>query len=616
MAHLRSPRPLLLAATLAAAFAAAPSHASRAHAPVRAASPDAAATRFHAMLDAEWQWQMADSPEWASELGDHRFDDRLNDNSRAAQARRDAHEREWLAALKRVDRAALRGEDVISLDDARLEAELDVERQQFPALRTRRISGIHGAHLHLPSLIRDTEVRNEADARHVLARLDAIPAHLANEIDWLREGKRLGWVTFKASLSQVPGEIDGMAGRPIDESPFFAPFAHLPAEVPADRAEALKAEARATIRDKVLPAYQDLKRVVVDELLPASPEKGNLSGYPDGAAIYRLAIRQQTTLSLSAETIHQTGLKEIARIRGEMDRVMKEAEFKGSFADFVKFVNSDPRFFYKTGDELLAGYRDIAKRVDPQLPGLFLQLPRTPYGIRPIPDYQGDGAAEFYSEGAADGSRPGWFNANVVAVAHRPKWEMEALFLHEGVPGHHLQISRALELDGLPMFRRTAEINAYVEGWALYAEGLGKDVGLYQDPYARFGRLRMEAWRAGRLVVDTGMHALGWSREQAIEWMITNTGVSREDSVAEIDRYLAWPAQALGYKLGELTILRLRDHARAELGDRFELRRFHQAILDHGALPLPVLERQVDAWIASERQRAAGAASAPANKAR
>lgn len=605
-----TPRPSALAASLALALAtlagAPPALAASATPAATAAATDAAA-RFHAMLDEEWDWRMRASPEQASQLGDRRFDDRLSDNSREGVARVEAHQRDWLARLQRVDRDALAGEDRVSLDDALLEASRDVERQRFPALRTRRLSAMGGAHLWLPSLVEDTPLRDEADARHLLARLAAMPAFVDHDIDWLREGKRLGWVTFRASLERVPGQIDGLLARPLDQSPLFAPFTRLPADLPADRAERLRAEAREVITRRVLPAFASLKRVVVDELLPASPENGALSAYPGGADVYRLAIREQTTLDLPPERIHQIGLAEVARIRGEMEAVMREVHFTGSFADFVRYLNTDPRFFYQTGDELLAGYRDIAKRVDPELPRLFMELPRAPYGVRAIPAYQGEDTPEFYSEAAADGSRPGWFNANVVAVAHRPKWEMEALFLHEAVPGHHLQISRARELSGLPMFRRADDINAYVEGWALYAEGLGTQVGLYRDPYARFGRLRMEIWRAARLVVDTGLHALGWSRQRAIDWMEERTGVSHADTVAEIDRYIAWPAQALGYKLGELQILALRDRAKAALGPGFDLRRFHQALLDHGALPLPVLSNQVDAWIASERSRLAAA---------
>jgi uncharacterized protein (DUF885 family) len=315
-------------------------------------------------------------------------------------------------------------------------------------------------------------------------------------------------------------------------------------------------------------------------------------------------MRQQTTLDVDAKQVHELGLAEMKRIRGETEAVMRELGFTGTFAEFVQRMNHDPKYFYGDAKDLLAGYRDIAKRVDPQLPRLFLTLPRTPYGIRPIPAYQGRNATEFYSGGAADASSPGWFNANVEALDSRPKWGMEALFLHEGVPGHHLQVSRAHELGELPMFRRVAGPNAYVEGWALYAESLGHELGLYDDPAAHYGQLHMEAFRAARLVVDTGIHALGWSREQAIDYMANEVGDARADAIEEVDRYYVWPAQALGYKLGQLKILELRKRAQAALGARFDLRAFHQELLDHGALPLPVLEQVIGDWIARTSAKA------------
>jgi uncharacterized protein (DUF885 family) len=560
--------------------------------------PGAEAARFHALLDAEWQWQMENHPEFATRVGDHRYDDRLGDASPAAIARREAHTREWLAALHAIRPDALADEDRVSYSFALQEAQLEVDYQRYPALRTRVISAMDGLQLSLPSLMRDTPIRTEEDARHALARLGAMPRRIAQDIALAREGKRLGWVTFKASLGEVPREIDGLLGRPLEENPLYDPFTRLPADMPAERRQALRDEAAKVLREQVFPAYVELRRVVVEELLPASPDSGAMSAYPDGAAIYKLEMREETTLDLDAGQVHAIGLAEMARIRGEIEQVMRELGFTGTFADFVAHMNADPKYFYTRADDLLAGYRDIAKRVDPQLTKLFVTLPRTPYGIRAIPAYQGVNATEFYSEGAADASSPGWFNANVTALSTRPKWEMEALFLHEGVPGHHLQISRAHELAQLPMFRRVAGPNAYVEGWALYSEGLGRELGLYTDPASHYGELRMEAFRAARLVVDTGIHALGWKREQAIDYMATQAGLARADAVEEIDRYYVWPGQALGYKLGQLKILELRKKARAALGERFDLRAFHQELLDHGALPLPVLEQVIDGWIA------------------
>ena len=282
---------------------------------------------------------------------------------------------------------------------------------------------------------------------------------------------------------------------------------------------------------------------------------------------------------------------------------MRTAAFTGSFAEFVAFLNTDPRFFLADGEALLARYRDIAKRVDPELPKLFAELPRAPYGVRAIPAHRGAGKSDYYTSPPGDGSGPGWFNANVVAIKTRPVWSMESLFAHEAVPGHHLQTARGLELKDLPMFRRDGGYIAYSEGWALYAETLGSELGLYRDAYSRFGHLQWQALRAARLVVDTGIHALGWQREEAIVWMSERTGISRDIVEPQVDRYYAWPGQALAYMIGELKIIELRDRARAALGPRFDIRRFHMAVLDGGPVPLAVLERAIANWISTERAR-------------
>jgi uncharacterized protein (DUF885 family) len=613
-------RPLALVVLAACAAAATTQPLATARTPLAPSPGDARrfhasleATRFRALLDNDWQWRMQQFPEWATALGDHRYDDKLRDASPEAVAQREQHAREHLKALKRVDAGALTGEDRISYDFALQDAQLAVDWQKYPAMRTRVLSAKEGVQLGLPAMMQDFPVRTELDARHALARLKAMPQRILQDIFWLREGKRLGWVTFKASLSQVPDQIDKLLAKPATETPLLAPFAHLPADMPAERQRALQDEAAATLQNEVAPAYLELRKVVVDELLPVSPEDGAMSAYPDGVEVYKLFMRGSTTLPLDAKAVHEIGLAEMARIHAQIDAVMKQAGFTGSYAEFADQLAHDPKYYYTNADDLLSGYRDIAKRVDPMLTRLFLTLPRTPYGIRPIPSYQGPNTVEFYSPAAADASTPGWFNANVIALASRPKWDMADLFLHEGVPGHHLQISRAHELVQLPMFRRAAQVNAYVEGWALYAESLGTELGLYDDPYAHYGYLRAQAWRAGRLVVDTGIHALGWTRAQAIDYLVDSGGLAREDATAEVDRYYVRPAQALGYKLGELKIQELRRKAHDTLGDRFDLRAFNQEIIDHGALPLPVLERVVGAWM--DRVRS-GAASPPIADAR
>ena len=404
-----------------------PGDARRFHATLEAA-------RFRTLLDSDWQWQMQQFPERATMVGDHRYDDKLTDASPEAVARREQHAREQLKALRHIDVDVLTGEDRISYDFALQDAQLAVDWQKYPAMHTRVISAKQGVQLGLPYMMNDFPVRNELDARHALARLKAMPQRIAQDLFWLREGKRVGWVTFKASLSQVPDQIDKLLAKPLTEQPLLAPFTHLPEDIPLDRRTALQDEAAAVLQTQVVPAFVELRKAIVDELLPASPEDGAMSAYPDGVEVYKLFVRGSTTLPLDANAVHEIGLAEMARIHAQIDAVMKQAGFKGSYAEFADQLGHDPKYYYTNADELLAGYRDIAKRIDPMLTRLFVTLPRTPYGIRAIPSYQGANTVEFYSPGAADASTPGWFNANTTALAQRPRWNMETLFLHEAVP--------------------------------------------------------------------------------------------------------------------------------------------------------------------------------------
>ncbi|PTT82074.1 DUF885 domain-containing protein, partial [Pelomonas sp. HMWF004] len=356
--------------------------------------------------------------------------------------------------------------------------------------------------------------------------------------------------------------------------------------------------------EQVYPAQRKLLAVLKDELLPKAPDSGAMASYPGGDKVYEALILRHVTLPLSAGDIHTTGLREVARLRSEMEKVKAEAGFDGDLQAFKKYLYSEPRFFNQSGEELLAGYREIAKRIDPELPKLFTQLPRSPYGIRGMPAYTGEGAADNYNGPALDGTTAGWFNANAIAFKRRPKWAMETLVAHETVPGHHLQISRQVELGELPNFRRQSQYSVFSEGWALYAETLGPQLGLYRDPYTRFGHLQAQMFRAARLVVDTGLHAQGWPRDKAIAYMIEQTGHDPVFMTAEVDRYLSQPGQALSYMMGKLKIQELRARAEAALGSKFDQRRFHMAVIDQGAMPLPLLEQRIDAWIAKEKGRA------------
>ena len=564
--------------------------------------PDPAETRrLHALFDAEWEWNMRTFPEWATYVGDHRYGDRLEDRSLEAEDAYFGHARERLARLASIDRAKLSAADRVSHDILVRDTRQWIERQAHPGLRTLALSAVGGPHMGFAELLRASPAGTEKDARNLVARMSAYPAVVDQVIARMRAGLAAGWVTHRPSLARVPAQIDGQLPEDAAKSPLYEPFTRLGRDLSEHERAELASAARHALRENVYPALQKLRRFIVDEYLPHAPDDGAMSAYPGGPAAYAYLVRARTTTDLDARTIHAIGQREVVRLRSGMEEQMKLAGFNGTFAEFVTYLNSDPRFFHPNAEALLTRYRDIAKRVDPELPKLFAQLPRAPYGIRAIPAHQGPDTMENYDSPALDGSRPGWFNANTTALERRPIWGMETLFAHEAVPGHHLQIARARELGDQPMFRRAGSYVAYVEGWALYAETLGDQLGLYTDPYSRFGHLQAQAWRAARLVIDTGIHALGWKRAQAIEWMAERTGMAQKTVESEVDRYYVWPAQALGYMIGELKIIELRDRARAALGDRFDIRRFHMAVLDTGAVPLAVLEQSIDEWIGAEK---------------
>jgi uncharacterized protein (DUF885 family) len=387
------------------------------------------------------------------------------------------------------------------------------------------------------------------------------------------------------------------------KSPFYRPFTHFPDGISAGDRASLQAEAQATIRDKLVPAYRKLQSYFVGEYLPKTRESIAATDLPDGKAYYDFLARYYTTTDLGAAQIHEIGLKEVARIRGEMEKVKAEAGFEGTMAEFFAYLRTDPKFFEKTPEALLERYRATAKRIDPELLKVFHVIPRQPYGVRPIPDnIAPDTTTAYYQPGASDGSRPGYYYVNLYKPETRPTWEMIPLTLHESVPGHHFQFARGLEMPDAPMFRKTAYFVAYGEGWGLYAERLGYDMGLYDDPYDHMGQLAYDMWRAVRLVVDTGMHSQGWSRDRAIQYFMDNSPKTRQDVVNEIDRYIGTPGQALAYKIGQMKISELRAKAARELGPKFDLRAYDDAVLETGSVPLDALERHIDAWIVAQKK--------------
>jgi len=463
---------------------------------------------------------------------------------------------------------------------------------------------MNGVQVGFGQLAGATPFRTARDYNDYVARLAAFPNQVEQLIALMKRGIETKWLPPAVPLRSVPAQIEGQIADDPTKSPFFEPFARVPKDIPTSEQARLVDSGKKAIIESLNPAFKKLLAFMKETYLPACRKDVGASSLPDGEAYYQHAIRRFTTTNLAAREIHEIGKQEVARIHKEMEGIVQKAGFKGSFQQFLTFLRTDPRFYYSKPDELVAGYSYIAKRADGKLPELFAELPRTPYGVKVIPDYEAPAqTTAYYQPSAADGSRAGLYMINTYKLDTRPKYEMEALTLHESVPGHHLQIARSQELKGLPDFRRNAGYTAYIEGWGLYAESLGTEMGFYADPYSKFGQLTYEMWRACRLVVDTGMHLFGWSRQQAIDFMKQNTAKTENDIIVEIDRYIVWPGQALAYKIGELKIKELRAKASKELGERFDVRRFHNAVLDDGALPLDLLERRIDEWIAAQKRK-------------
>jgi uncharacterized protein (DUF885 family) len=548
------------------------------------------------LLAEDWRDYRRRHPIAASLDGDRSGDDRWDDQSEAALADEDRHRRAVLARLEAIPRDALG-------DAGKLNRDL-YAGQLADALRGYELG------THLLALDPRDGVQTyaqyadqlpfacAADYASWLQRLDAYPRAVADAIALLREAvaRKLLWP--RASMERVPAQLDRLITE-ADRSPFYAPFARIAAPVAARDADALRERARDAVAQRVNPALRELRAFLVDVYLPAAPEAAGLTHLPGGDALYAYFARTHTTTDLTADAIHELGLREVARIRAGMEALAPQTGYRGSLQDVFAQLRADPANYYATGDALLHAYRAIAKRIDPELVRVFRTLPRLPYGVVPVPDALApDTTTAYYYPGALDGSRAGLYYVNLYRPEQRPIYEMMALSLHECVPGHHLQIALAQELHGVPDFRRASlAYTAYVEGWGLYAESLGDDMGLFDDAKSKFGALTYQMWRAVRLVVDTGIHARGWTRQRAVDYFLDNAAKTPLDVENEIDRYVTRPGQALAYKIGELKLRELRDRAQARLGARFDVRDFHAVVLEEGALPLDVLERRVSAWV-------------------
>ncbi len=565
-----------------------------------------ASERLEAYVDLFYDWVMFEHPEFATSIGHPEGHDRWTDNTLEGIAWREAETARALEALRSIDRAALTDEERLNYDLLLRDLELNVAGDRFPGkyLAINQMGGVQQNVARMLAIMQAGTVEQYED---VLARLRGVPALVDQTIVRLEKGLETGVTPPRVTLRDLPQQVRNLLVEEPLESPMLKAFNEFPADLPAAEQTRLRDEAVEVFRDQVAPAYRRLLAYVEETYLPGAREEIAMSALPDGEAWYALRVREMTTTDLNPRQIHEIGLAEVARIRAEMDRVIAESGFEGTFEEFTEFLRTDPRFYFETPEELLRAYRDIAKRADAELPALFRTLPRLPYGIVPVPAYaEKSQTTAYYERGSLEAGRPGRFFANTYDLPSRPSWEMEALTLHEAVPGHHLQIAIAQELEDLPWFRRFGGETAFIEGWGLYAESLGEEMGFYQDPYAKFGQLTYEIWRAIRLVVDTGMHALGWSRQQAIDYFRENTGKAEHDITVEVDRYIVWPGQALAYKIGELKIKELRAMAKQELGERFDLRAFHDRLLANGALPLSVLETHVEEWVTAQKAAADG----------
>jgi uncharacterized protein (DUF885 family)/ketosteroid isomerase-like protein len=555
-----------------------------------------AVSDLHTLFDAAWERDLAENPLAATYLGDPRYNDRWPDLSPAALEHSHELDLKVLADLARIPRASLPAAEQLNYDLFEREYRNRIDVYPFkPALFSFTHRESVSVANEVAELINFDSVKKYEDW---VARLRHFGAYADQNIALLQEGLRERRTQPLSVMSRVPSQIaQQLVGRP-DDSPFFEPLRDFPASIDAAERERLSAAARAAIAEVVIPAYRRMDRFFAKDFLPKLRKTDGVWDTTDGEAYYQNRIRYHTTTSLTADEIHEIGLREVARIRGEMDRIIAAVGFKGSFQDFVNDLRTDPRFYYKTGDELFEAYLAVSKRIDPELVKLFGKLPRTPYGVRAIPMTSAPNTTTaYYQPPSIDGKRAGYYYVNLYRPEVRPKYEMEVLSVHEAVPGHHLQIALALEQGALPLFRRNAGYTAYVEGWGLYAESLGEDLGLYTDPYSKFGQLTYDMWRAVRLVVDTGIHHKHWTRQQAIDYFKANAAKTEADIVNEVDRYISWPGQALAYKIGQLKIRALRTEAEQQLGSRFDVREFHDTVLASGAVPLDVLEQGVHAWI-------------------
>jgi len=557
------------------------------------------------LVDAYFEEQLKLNPLLATSIGDPRYNDRFEVTiSPEWRARDEKLERDYLERLKSIDSTRLSGQDALTYEIFKSARERKIEGFRFPGhlVPVNQFYSVPNSFAQLGSGNGLHPFKTAKDYEDFLKRVNGFVAWTDQAIVNMREGIAKGYTLPKVLVERTLPQLAAQLVEKPEDSLYWGPIANLPGSFTEAERQELTAAYRGAITNQVIPSYRRLHDFLRDEYLPKARTSVGLDALPDGKAWYEYNVRNITTTGYTPAQIHELGLREVERIHGEMRKVMQQVGFEGTLDDFFRFLNNDERFVHPSREALVAGYVDIKNRVDPQLPKLFEILPNADYEVRAVEPFREKSAAGGqYQAASEDGSRPGIFYANAYNLKARPKWAMEALSLHEGNPGHHFQISIQREQKNLPRFRRFGGYTAYSEGWGLYAESLGPELGVYKDPYQYFGRLEGELFRAIRLVVDTGLHSKGWTREQVLEYIDANSATSDARRIAETERYIAIPGQAVAYKIGQLKISELRERAERELGDRFDVRKFHTAGLADGALPLDVLEAKIDRWIAAQK---------------
>ncbi len=568
---------------------------------IEATADDAAGEALHELFAEYFERELELNPLSATFVGDDRYNDRLaNFLGPEHQAASLAFEQEYLARLLEIDRRALNAQDQLSYDLFKLNRELAIESDQFPGhlQPINQFGSFMSNFVRLGSGNSVHPFQTVKDYEDWLSRVDDFVVLADQAVENMREGMQAGIVQPRILMEKALPQLESQLVDEVEDSGFFNPIGNMPESFSEEDRVRLTAAFGDAIANKIIPAYQRVRNFLGDDYLSSTRESVGLSALPGGEEWYAFNVRVRTTTELTPNEIHQIGLDEVARIHDEMRGVMEEVGFEGDLQDFFDFMNTDDQFFFEEPEQLIQGYADMSEHVAELAKELFEISPGTGFEVRRVEPFREQSAsAGSYQAGTPDGSRKGVFYANAYDLRARHKWMMEALFLHEAIPGHHFQIMIQRENENLPDFRRFGGFTAYTEGWGLYAESLGKELGLYTDPYDYFGALNAELWRAIRLVVDTGIHAKGWSRQQVLDYMYENSAVAEARAVSEAERFMAIPGQALAYKIGQLKIREMRDRAEARLGDDFDVKAFHTEVLRDGAMPLSMLEAKIERWV-------------------